>query len=125
MKLADGRAETDGPEACTSISDRALLFDLLVTDSANIRRLVETQTRLSEMALEAEIADSQSGEIPAALMVERGARKRKAEGQMEQRMDVDEFRATIHEYAERLRCRLDNTSVPEAQWINCTDPQAR
>jgi hypothetical protein len=40
-------------------------------------------------------------------------------------MYVDEFRATIHEYAERLRCRLDNASVPEAQWIDCTDPQAR
>ena len=40
-------------------------------------------------------------------------------------MDVDEFRATIHEYAGRLRCRLDNASVPEAQWIDCTDPQAR
>ena len=78
-----------------------------------------------EMTLEAEIADSQSGDILAALVVERGARKRKAEGQMEQRMDVDEFRATIHEYAGRLRCRLDNASVPEAQWIDCTNPQAR
>ena len=62
-----------------------------------------------EMALEAEFADSQSGEVLAALVVERGARKRKAEGQKEQRMDVAEFRATIHEYSERLRCRLDNT----------------
>ena len=44
---------------------------------------------------------------------------------MEQRMDVDEFRARIHEYAERLRCRLDNASLADAQWIDCTNPQAR
>jgi Protein of unknown function (DUF3313) len=78
-----------------------------------------------EMALEAEFADSQSGEVLAALVVERGGRKRKAEGQKEQRMNVDEFRAAIHEYGERLRCRLDNARVPEPQWIDCTNPQAR
>lgn len=78
-----------------------------------------------EMTLEAEIADSQSGEVLAALVVERGARKRKAESQKEERMDMDEFRATIREYAERLRCRLDNASLPEGQWIDCTNPQAR
>jgi hypothetical protein len=78
-----------------------------------------------EMALEAEIADSQSGEVLAALVVERGTRKRKSEGQKEQRMDVAEFRATIHEYAERLRCRLDNARLPEARWIDCTNPRVR
>jgi Protein of unknown function (DUF3313) len=76
-----------------------------------------------EMALEAEIADSQSGEVLAALVVERGARK--AEGQKEQRMDMDEFRATIHEYGDRLRCRLDNARLSEEDWIDCTDPKAR
>ena len=89
--------------------------------------LKETLEKLDiiEMALEAEFADSQSGEVLAALVVERGARKRKAEGQKEQRMDVAEFRATIHEYSERLRCRLDNARLTEEQWIDCTNPQAR
>ena len=76
-----------------------------------------------EMAFEAEIADSQSGALFAAIVVERGARK--AEGQKEERMDMDEFRSTISEYGARLRCRLDNARMPEAQWIDCADPKAR
>ena len=76
-----------------------------------------------EMAFEAEIADSQSGALFAAIVVERGARK--AEGQKEERMDMDEFRSTIAEYGARLRCRLDNARMPEAQWIDCADPKAR
>lgn len=74
-----------------------------------------------EMAFEAELADSRSGELLAAIVVKRGA----PEGGKEQRMDREEFRATIREYADRLRCRLDNSRVPESQWINCLDPQAR
>jgi Protein of unknown function (DUF3313) len=76
-----------------------------------------------EMALEAEFADSESGEVLAAVVIERGARK--AQGQKEQRMDVAAFRATVHEYGDRLRCRLDNARLPETQWIDCTDPKAR
>jgi hypothetical protein len=76
-----------------------------------------------EMTLEAELADSQSGDVLGALVVERGARK--AKGQKEVRIDMDEFRATIDEYSSRLACRLDNAKLPEAQWIDCTDPQAR
>lgn len=76
-----------------------------------------------EMSLEAEIADSQSGDVLAAIVVQRGGRK--AEGQKEQRMDMDKFRATLREYASRLHCRLDNAKLPESQWIDCTDPEAR
>jgi hypothetical protein len=76
-----------------------------------------------EMALEAEVADSQSGEILAAIVIERGARK--AAGQKEQRLDMNAFRAIVAEYADRLHCRLDNSRLPEAQWIDCTDPAAR
>ena len=76
-----------------------------------------------EMTFEAEMADSTSSDVIAAIVVKRGARK--AEGQKEERMDTDEFRATIGEYAGRLRCRLDNAKLPEAQWIDCTDPKAR
>ena len=31
----------------------------------------------------------------------------------------------FHEYGARLRCRLDNAKLPEAQWVDCTNPQAR
>ena len=76
-----------------------------------------------EMTFEAELADSTSSDTLAALVVESGGRK--AEGEKEQRMDMEEFRAQIHEYSSRLRCRLDNAKLPEAKWIDCTDPAAR
>ncbi len=92
---------------------------------AGVDALKETLDKVDiiEMTLEAEIADSNSSEVLAAIVVERGARK--AEGQKEQRMDMDEFRATLHEYGSRLRCRLDNSKLPESQWIDCTNPEAR
>lgn len=76
-----------------------------------------------EMAFESEVVDSTSGDLLAAVVVKRGARK--AQGQKEQRMDMNEFNDTIAEYGSRLRCRLDNAKLPEAQWIDCTDPKAR
>ena len=89
--------------------------------------LRETLSKIDiiEMTLEAELADSQSGEVLSQMVVAQGARKDKAQGQKEQRMDMDEFRARIHEYGERLRCRLDNGRLPQEQWIDCTNPQAR
>lgn len=76
-----------------------------------------------EMGLEAEVADSRSGEILAAIVIERGARK--AAGQTEQRLDMNALRVVVSEYADRLHCRLDNSRLPEAQWIDCSDPAAR
>lgn len=87
--------------------------------------LKETLSKVDiiEMALEAEIADSQSGDVLGAIVIERGARK--AKGQKEERMDMDEFRASLQEYGARLRCRLDNAKLPEAQWVDCLNPEAR
>ena len=76
-----------------------------------------------EMSLEAEFADSTSKDVLAAAVIRSGGRK--AEGQQEQRMDMAEFRAHVNEYASRLRCRLDNAKLPQAQNIDCTDPKAR
>ena len=76
-----------------------------------------------EVTLEAELKDSTSGELLSELVAARGARK--AEDQKEQRMDLDTFAATIGEYSSRLRCRLDNSKLPQAQWIDCTDAAAR
>ena len=75
-----------------------------------------------EMAFEAELADSKSGESLVAIVVKRGARK--AQGQKEQRMDMDEFNETIATYGARLSCRLDNAKLPEAQWVDCFKIQA-
>jgi Protein of unknown function (DUF3313) len=76
-----------------------------------------------EMTLEVEFADSSSGDVIGAFVSKRGARK--AAGQKQQRMDMEQFRATIREYAARLHCQLDNAKLPEAKWIDCSDPKAR
>ena len=88
-------------------------------------RLKETLDKVDiiEMTFEAELADSTSRDVLAAIVVQSGGRK--AEGQKEQRMDMAAFRAHIHEYASRLRCRLDNARLPDAESIDCTDPKAR
>jgi hypothetical protein len=92
---------------------------------AGVDAMRETLEKLDiiEMTLEAELADSQSGDVLGAIVIARGARE--AEGQEEQRMDLDEFRVTLTYYADRLRCRLDNSKLPEAQRIDCTDAAAR
>ena len=66
-----------------------------------------------EMTFEAELADSTSRDVLAAIVVPSGGRK--AEGQKEQRMDMEEFRAQIQEYASRLRCQLDNAKLPKSE----------
>ena len=76
-----------------------------------------------EITLEAELADSLSGEVLGAVVLDRGARK--AKGQKEQRMDMDELRATVQEYGGRLSCRLQNSRMPVSQRIDCNDPAAR
>ncbi len=77
-----------------------------------------------EMALQAELLDSQTEEVLLAAIIKRGARKDKATGQKLVRIDFDEFRAIVGEYSARLTCRLDNARKPESQWIECTDNDA-
>jgi len=76
-----------------------------------------------EMTLEAESLDSQSGEVLGAIVLDRGARK--AKGQKEQRMNLDEFRAVVQEYSAIYVCRFDNARMSESQRIDCDDPAAR
>ncbi len=77
-----------------------------------------------EMALQAELLDSQSGEVLAAMVIKRGARKDKKTGQKLERMDFDEFRAVLQEYGARFSCRLENSKLPESQQIDCFDEMA-
>ena len=92
---------------------------------AGMDALSETLQKVDiiEMSLEAELADSQSLEIFGAVVLERGHKKE--HGQKEERLDMDELRATVQEYSARFACRLDNSRVPEAQRIDCYDPAAR
>lgn len=96
-----------------------------VVAHAGMDALSETLEKVDiiEMSLEAEVADSQSLEVLGAVVLARGHKKEK--GHKEERLDMDELRATVVEYSERMRCRLDNSRLPEAQRINCNDPAAR
>ena len=87
--------------------------------------LKETLSKVDiiEMSFEAELVDSTSNDVLAAIVVPSGARK--AEGQKEERMDMKEFQAEIQEYASRLSCQLDNAKLPGSERIDCTDPKAR
>ena len=78
-----------------------------------------------EMALQAEIIDSQSEDVLGAIIIKRGSQQDKETGQKETRMDFDEFNAIVQEYAGRFRCRLDNGKLPKEDWVDCTDPEAR
>ena len=75
-----------------------------------------------EMALEVELLDSQTGEVLGAIVIERG--QRKTEDTKEERIDMDEFRATVQEYSARFTCRLEAAHNPDAPAIDCTDPEA-
>ena len=87
--------------------------------------LKETLSKVDiiEMTFEAELVDSMSSDVLAAIVIPSGARK--ADDQKEERMDMKEFQAEIQEYASRLSCQLDNAKLPESGRINCTDPKAR
>ena len=93
--------------------------------NAGVDALKDTLNKFDiiEMTFEGELTDSKSGEILAQLVSKGGARK--AQGQKEERMNMDQFRAKLDEWSGRLRCRLDNAKLPEAQWIDCTDAIAR
>ncbi len=77
-----------------------------------------------EMALQAELLDSQSGEVLAAMVIKRGARKDKKTGQKLVRMDFDEFRAVLRKYGARFSCRIEYFKLPESQQIDCFDEMA-
>lgn len=78
-----------------------------------------------EMALQVELVDSETEEVLGAAIIKRGARKDKSTDQKLVRIDFDEFREIVAEYSARVGCRFDNSDLPEAQWIDCTDPAAR
>lgn len=75
-----------------------------------------------EMTFQAELVDSQSEEVLAALVAPRGARK--AKGQEETRIDLEELNQNTRIWGLRLRCQLENSKLPADQHNDCTDDQA-
>jgi hypothetical protein len=75
-----------------------------------------------ETTFQAELVDSMSNDVLAALVAPRGSRK--AEGQKETRIDMDEMRQNMRAWSNRLRCQLDNSKLPEDKQTNCADDDA-
>ena len=76
---------------------------------------------LTGMTLQGELLDGETGDVLAALVVPRET----PTGEKQMRLDFDELTAMVDEYGARLRCSLDNSSLPEDKRINCLDPAAR
>jgi hypothetical protein len=75
-----------------------------------------------EMTFQAELVDSTSNDVLGAIVAERGTRK--AEGQEETRIDLEEFDANIRAWGNRVRCQLDNSKLTEDKQADCTDDAA-
>lgn len=75
-----------------------------------------------ELTFQAELVDSMSNDVLGALVAERGTRK--AAGQKETRIDMDEMRQNMRAWSHRLRCQLDNSKLPADKQTNCADDDA-
>lgn len=75
-----------------------------------------------ETTFQAEIVDSTSNDVLGALVAPRGTRK--AEGQKETRIDMDEMNQNMRAWSDRLRCQLDNAKLPGDKQTNCADDDA-
>jgi hypothetical protein len=72
-----------------------------------------------EMTFQAELVDSTSNDVLGAIVAPRGTRK--ADGQKETRIDIDEFDQNMRAWGNRVRCQLDNSKLPEDKQTDCTD----
>jgi hypothetical protein len=72
-----------------------------------------------ELTFQAELVDSVSNDVLAALVAERGTRK--TGDQKETRIDMSEMRQNMRSWALRLRCQLDNAKLPADKQTVCAD----
>jgi hypothetical protein len=75
-----------------------------------------------EITFQGELVDSVSKEVLGAVVAERGTRK--AQGQKETRIDIDELNQNMRAWGHRLRCQLENSKLVESQRSDCTDDAA-
>jgi hypothetical protein len=91
----------------------------VVTSAADAVRETLTKVDFIEMTFQAELTDSVSQDVLAAIVAERGTRK--TEGQAETRIDLAEFNQNVRAWGLRLRCQLDNSKLTEDKVMDCTD----
>jgi hypothetical protein len=71
-----------------------------------------------QLNLEVEFLDSQTGDVLAAMVMERGHRK--AKGQKQELVSWEELDAVMRAFGERVRCILDNANLDEPDRVDCS-----
>jgi hypothetical protein len=74
---------------------------------------------LVEANIEWQLMDSETGEVLAAVVEQRGALKDKEKQQKADPTSWDELDDIFREAGVRLSCRLDNATKPEAEQVDC------
>ena len=77
-----------------------------------------------DMAGQAEVMASLTGDVLGAMVVKRGGTADKTGGGKKERMTFDEFKARVEDASERLACRIDNARRSPDQRVDCVDPAA-
>jgi hypothetical protein len=85
---------------------------------------VMKEVDIIDMAGQAEVMASQTGEVFGAMLVKPAALVEKTGSGKAERMTFDQFKSHVDEYSARLACRLDNARRPPDQRVNCIDPPA-
>jgi hypothetical protein len=86
--------------------------------STTVRAIQDLMEKMDilKVAMQGEALDAQSGKELGAVVIPKGGDGTK--------MTFSQFEAVIDTYGERTACRLDNARLPQAQWIDCSDPDA-
>jgi Protein of unknown function (DUF3313) len=86
---------------------------------ANLASDAIDKTDLIEMKLEAELQDTQSGEVLFAAILDRGHRKDKKAHVKEEQAGWDAPGSMAETLGRRLACRLDNARLPVDKQVDC------
>ncbi len=92
-------------------------FVVHTTAQAAIRDLWR-KIDIVELKIELEFIDGANGDLLAAIVTERGARK--AKGQKQELVSWEELDATIKTIGARARCTLDNARMEESRHEDCS-----
>lgn len=94
----------------------------VVKAASDVVRETFNKVDFIELTFQAELVDSMSNDVLAALVAPRGTRK--TADQKETRVDMDEMRQNMRAWSSRLRCQLDNSKLPADKQNDCTDDAA-
>lgn len=94
----------------------------VVKGARDMLRETFTKVDFIEMTFQAELIDSNSLDVLAAIVAPRGTRS--APGEKETRIDLEQLDQNMRRWGLRLRCQLENSRRAEADRFDCTDDEA-